>query len=168
MRRPFPPGPPFARHVRPFPAPAIVYAVPPPLYYSGAGIGYGPPIAYGPAPTYSPGAYDPAPLSGAPATSMLEVAPPSPPPSSRVIEYPTGRYELQGDGATTPLTWAWIPTTPPPPPAPPQGPPAESVSPARRARIYRWLDEQQVVHFTDNLDAVPVKYRAQARQAAED
>jgi hypothetical protein len=51
-------------------------------------------------------------------------APPSvayftPPPTSTVIQYPHGRYELRGDGVTTPYMWVWIPNPPPPPPAPP-------------------------------------------------
>ena len=44
-----------------------------------------------------------------------------------VITYPTGRYQLYGDGVATPYYWVWIPAgaaappgivTPPPPPMP--------------------------------------------------
>ncbi len=41
-------------------------------------------------------------------------------PSNRVVTYADGRYELYGDGTTTPYYWVWFPsgrvTTPPPPP----------------------------------------------------
>src|SRR5712691_2454094 len=63
---------------------------------------------------------------------------------------------------------------PPPPPAaptaePPAAPPAEAPapreeSPARPSQLYRWTDEQDVVHWTDRWDAVPQQYRAQAKQ----
>ena len=42
-------------------------------------------------------------------------------PAGRVVTYPSGRYELYGDGMNTPYYWVWIPAgstlpTPPPPP----------------------------------------------------
>ena len=44
-------------------------------------------------------------------------------PTARIIRYPTGYYELIGDGFTVPYYWVWRPTvvvaTPPPPPPPP-------------------------------------------------
>ena len=43
------------------------------------------------------------------ATPPAEPAPPVP-PMPNVVEYPTGRYELRGDGVTTPHVWARIPT----------------------------------------------------------
>jgi hypothetical protein len=49
-------------------------------------------------------------------------------PTVRIVRYPTGYYELVGDGITAPYYWVWRPTvvvaTPPPvplPPAPPAG-----------------------------------------------
>src|SRR2546428_348084 len=66
--------------------------------------------------------------------------------------------------------------TPPPPPRPPHptvnpppAPPAEAPaprekSPARPSQLYRWTDEQDVVHWTDRWDAVPQRYRVQAKQ----
>jgi hypothetical protein len=49
-------------------------------------------------------------------------------PTVSVVRYPTGYYELVGDGISTPYYWVWRPTvvvaTPPPaplPPAPPAG-----------------------------------------------
>jgi outer membrane lipoprotein SlyB len=41
------------------------------------------------------------------------------PATPTAVVYPTGRYELRGDGITTPYQWVWIPTPPPPPPPPP-------------------------------------------------
>jgi hypothetical protein len=42
--------------------------------------------------------------------------------TDRVISYPEGRYQLEGDGTRVPYYWVWIPTgssTVPAPPAPP-------------------------------------------------
>jgi hypothetical protein len=44
------------------------------------------------------------------------------PAGQRVVNYPSGRYELYGDGASIPYYWVWIPAgavlpAPPPPPA---------------------------------------------------
>ncbi len=49
-------------------------------------------------------------------------------PTPTVIQYPHGRYELRGDGVTTPYQWVWIPNPPPPPPPPP-APSAPAPSP---------------------------------------
>src|SRR5204862_8287379 len=44
------------------------------------------------------------------------------PAAQRVVSYPSGRYELYGDGVTTAYYWVWIPAgatlpaLPPPPP----------------------------------------------------
>ena len=50
-------------------------------------------------------------------------------PTARIVRYPTGSYELVGDGITTPYYWAWRPTvvvaTPPPPVPLPPPPPAD-------------------------------------------
>jgi hypothetical protein len=82
-----------------------------------------------------------------------------------VVEYPTGRYELRGDGSLAPYSWVWIPN---PPPAPPSAPPPEAVTPvdssrARLGRLYRWTDQEGVVHLTDRWEAVPQRYRAEAK-----
>ncbi len=109
---------------------------------------------------------------------VVSVAP-SPLPMPTLIEYPTGWYQLRGDGVTTPYVWVWIPKPPPPPPteAPPavtppgpSAPPAppgprgskEQPSRASSGRVYRWTDAQGVTHWTDRLDTVPVRYRAGA------
>ncbi|HET7876417.1 MAG TPA: hypothetical protein VFN71_12935 [Methylomirabilota bacterium] len=106
---------------------------------------------------------------------IVPVAPPPPMPS--VIEYPNGRYELRGDGVTTPYRWVWIPKAPPPPAAPPEPstmPPAadplaptgptKQQGPAAPGEIYRWSDEEGVTHWTDRLDNVPERYRSRARR----
>jgi hypothetical protein len=85
------------------------------------------------------------------------------------VPFPTGRYELRGDGVTEPYRWVWIPNPPtePPSPVPPTSPPPSSKDsgPARPARLYRWTDEQGTVHYTDRSTAVPDRYRARTRQA---
>lgn len=44
-----------------------------------------------------------------------------PAPSVTIVNYPTGYYELRGNGITAPYYWIWIPAAqaPPPPPLPP-------------------------------------------------
>jgi hypothetical protein len=124
-------------------APAPVYSAPP-IVYGGV-----PPYAYGGAPAY---------------------APPAPPPMPRVVEFPSGRYELRGDGVYTPYSWVWIPNPPiaPPPPAPPSAPPTSLPEPAApraapaTTAVYRWTNEQGVTTWTDNPEKIPVRYREQA------
>jgi hypothetical protein len=57
-------------------------------------------------------------------------------PTVTVVNYPTGQYQLRGDGITVPYYWAWVPAqaytaAPPPPavPAAPDVPPAGSPPP---------------------------------------
>jgi hypothetical protein len=154
---------PFFRPVIPFGvivAPVVIYT-PSPLYYA--------PPTYYDSSGYS---YPPAVYGGPPASGTVAVAPaPTPSPMPSVVHYPNGRYELRGDGITTPYTWVWIPNPPPPPPpsaAPPEGaPPAPPKSgdpaPGRQSQLYRWTDEQGVAHWTDSRAAVPQQYRAQAK-----
>ncbi len=136
-----------------------------------------PPVIVSPPPTVL---FLPPPVVYVQPPRVVTVMPPPPPPPPWVIEYPHGRYELRGDGITTPYTWAWIPKPPPPPPAPPETPgtvppaapsdvPADPSSTeqrpaAHRAEIYRWTDEQGVRTWTDRLDKVPERYRAQAQR----
>lgn len=147
---------------RPFGGGFIVLA--PPLWY-GSDLSYDPGPAYMPAPAYGPAVY------GAGVGGALALAPPSPPTPS-VIQYPTGRWELRGDGVTIPYRWVWIPNPPsaPPAPTPPSGEPVAPAplgstrpEPPGNTRIYRWTDGQGVLHLTDRLDTVPERYRAQAR-----
>jgi hypothetical protein len=130
----------------------VVVNVPPPVVYG--------PSAYDDWRVYDdpPAVYDP------PAGGTVSVAPPPPAPPT-VVQYATGRYELRGDGATTPYTWVWIPNPPPPPPA--EAPAAGEASPARHTELYRWTDEQRVVHWTDRWDTVPQQYRKQAKQTPQ-
>ncbi len=135
-----------------YPAPPMVYD-PPPLYPSA-------PATYGPA------------VSGM--VVVAQAAPPPPaPPTPSVIEDPTGRYELRGDGMAMAYTWVWVPNPPPPPPAGPPpdvsapAAPASSSTdraPARRTELYRWTDEQGVEHWTDRRDRVPEKYRSRSKR----
>src|SRR5207244_2943713 len=79
------------------------------------------PVVYLTPPTYGPAAYHDSPgidASGSEAYAPpLPVAPAPPPSMPSVVEYPTGRYELRGDGEASPYTWVWVPK--PPPAAPP-------------------------------------------------
>jgi hypothetical protein len=131
---------------------------PPPAYYPPAY--YDPPVSYN-----APASYRAQP-SG---TVAVAPAPPQAPPTSNVVEFPTGRYELRGDGVSTPYTWVWIPnppTSPPPaaPTAPPVGPSSGSGPvPPRAGQLYRWTDAQGVVYWTDRLDAVPEQYRSKVK-----
>ncbi len=129
------------------------------------------PFWYGSDPYYyPPAAYDPGFGYGAASYGAAAAAPP--PPMPTVVQYPTGRYELRGDGYTMPYQWIWIPNPPsaPPPSAPPAFQPAPSAPPAStkpeppgNTTVYRWTDAEGVVHFTDRLDTVPARYRTQAR-----
>ena len=120
---------------------------------------YSQPLAYSPPPTYVV-PYMPS------ANTTLSLSPPSPPMPS-VVEFPTGRYELRGDGITEPYRWVWIPkppTAPPPEPSSPGPPTSGEPGSTRRAPLYRWTDEQGTVHYTDRSAAVPDRYRAKARR----
>ena len=118
-----------------------VYA-PPPMIYAPPVAYAAPPAAYAPPAT----AYAPPPAPAAP-----------PPPMPRTVEFGSGRYELRGDGVTSPYVWVWIPN---PPTAPPPGYSAPSTAPA----LYRWTDERGVATWTDDLQKVPARFRAQAAQ----
>ena len=117
----------------------------------------------------------------APVVAQAPVAAVPPAPMETVVEYATGRYELRGDGITTPYVWVWIPRPPagpPPPPAqapPAQAPPAEPPASssgsggdrsARVGDVYRWTDENGVTTWTDRLSRVPERFRSQAQSDA--
>jgi len=121
-------------------------------------IGSGPVLA-----ANAPYAYDPAPVvpgGGAPVPTL--------------IEYPTGWYQLRGDGMTTPYVWVWIPKAPPapmpamippvppPPPVASLGPDSTTDSSPRRKGLFRWIDDEGVAHWTDQRDSIPQRYRAKA------
>jgi len=132
-----------------------------------APLSYGPPSYYGSPSYYDPSlVYAPPAMYGPPTGGTVSVAPPPPMPS--VIEYPTGRYELRGDGITAPYRWVWIPNPPlaPPADAPPAGAPGSPAPPAsrdpgpvRHATLYRWTDGQGIVHLTDRRDTLPDRHR---------
>ena len=146
---------PFVRHVVPFGVAATTLIYAPPLVY-GSPLAYDS-VAYDPYASYTP------PVSYGPNMGGAIALAPSPPPSlPTVVEFPTGRYELRGDGMATPYTWVWIPN---PPSAPPTQAPDPGDPPASSHRqLYRWTDEAGVAHWTDRGDAVPEQYRAQAQQ----
>ena len=143
------------------------YYYPPPQYYPSAY--YDQPAYYDPPVSYNAPASYRAQPSG---TVAVAPAPPQAPPTSNVVEFPTGRYELRGDGVSTPYTWVWIPnppTAPPPaaPTAPPVGPSSGSGPvPPRAGQLYRWTDAQGVVYWTDRLDAVPEQYRSKVKSTS--
>ena len=145
----------------------IVFA--PPFWY-GSDLSYDPGPAYAPAPAYGPAVYGPG-VYGPGVGGTLALAP-SAPSTPSVIEYPTGRWELRGDGITIPYRWVWIPNPPSAPPSstPPSGEPVTPAPPTStrpeppgNTKIYRWTDGQGALHLTDRLDTVPERYRAQAR-----
>ena len=143
--------------------------------HHGRFAGFAPSTWYAPGPYYYPQAvYDTRPVYtyAPPMYNGATLAPSR--PMSTVVEYPTGRYELRGDGYVTPYHWIWIPNAPPAPPTPaspahrpePAGPPASAkAEPPAKTTVYRWTDTEGVLHFTDQLDSVPLRYRAQARSA---
>lgn len=169
VRRPFGANPfvhrPFVHHrfVRPFvpfgaiAPPVVIYTLPP--FYNGS-----------PSEFYGTPAYSALPdLYGAPAGGAVTAAPAPPLPS--VVQYSTGGYELRGDGLTTAYRWVWIPNPPPAPPpeTPPSAPPTSSnAAPPRHTRVYRWTDDQGVAHWSDQPNAVPAQYRAQASRTQLD
>lgn len=141
----------------------VVYA---PLAY-GSPDYYDPPLAYGSPAYYDPPvAYAPPAMYAPPTGGTLSLAPP-PSPMPTVVEFPTGRYERRGDGITAPYQWVWIPNPPAappaaPPPAAPTAAPAPSSrnpEPSRPTPLYRWTDQQGVVHLTDRRDSIPDRYR---------
>jgi hypothetical protein len=95
-------------------------------------------------------------------------AAPTAPPGPRVVEFPTGHYELRGDGMGTPYTWVWIPNPPSAPPGPPPAPtappaptsgPVAKPAPTPNGAIYRWTDDNGVTTITDDINKVPDRYR---------
>src|SRR5262245_47456386 len=122
-------------------SPAAFYA--PPAVYDPPAYSSPPAVTVSPVVYVSPTVYvSPSPASSPPAP--VAAAPPAPPSQPSVVEYPTGRYELRGDGVATPYVWVWIPNPPPAPPASapssPAGPP--TAVPAGRTPTYRWTDDE--------------------------
>jgi hypothetical protein len=134
--------------------------------------------AFYPAVAYAPYVYAPAPMTYYQPSAVLVTPPVSAPPFPTVIEYPNGRYELWGDGITTPFRWVWIPKPPPgppeqpppaasPPPEPPRPPkPSAERPPPPPRTIYRWTDEEGVSHWTDQLENIPERVRSRVETPA--
>jgi Domain of unknown function (DUF4124) len=147
----------------------ILFVGPSPFWYSDPYYS-APPVVYSPPPVYiAPQfVYQTPP----PAAAYYPSVPPAPsaPPGQRTVEFPTGHYELRGDGAATPYTWVWIPNPPSAPPGPPPaptappapgGPTSRQAPPAPAPTIYRWTDDNGVTTITDDVNKVPDRYRLQ-------
>jgi hypothetical protein len=164
VRRPFFNGRRFDRFAFVVPVPVGFYGGWSPFFGYPYGYPYGYPPPYGgypiayDLPGASPVAYDPPPVYAPPVAQAIPPVPP--PPMPEVVEFSTGRYQLRGDGDGTAYSWVWIPNPPTAPPAD-----AQSVPPAQPppARLYRWTDDQGVVHLTNLWDAVPLQYRQQVK-----
>jgi hypothetical protein len=118
---------------------------------------YASPTVYVSSPIVSP---QPAPL---PAASPREELMP------RVVEHPTGRYELRGDGVATPYVWVWIPHPPGAPPGPPSSLaplPAGASPSASRTETYRWTDADGTTFLTNRPERIPPQFRSQAQEPA--
>jgi hypothetical protein len=105
----------------------------------------------------------PPPSAVAPAAEPL-------PPLPTVVEHPTGRYELRGDGVTTPYVWVWIPNPPPGPPVAPtptSGEPRAGSATANRSQIYRWTDDEGTISWTNRPESIPEAHRPRARGPGE-
>jgi Domain of unknown function (DUF4124) len=137
-------------------APAALYE--PPVDMSPPAVSVSPVIYVSPTVYVSPSVASPqpAPAAAAPATA-----------SPSVVEHPTGRYELRGDGAATPYVWVWIPNPPPAPPVAPTPSPDEprtgSVPPAVRSKIYRWTDDAGTTFWTNRPESIPEPHRSRAQ-----
>lgn len=140
--------------------------------YDWGGAGNAPVTYY--APQYYAPSYPAPAVFAPPAGSTMSVVPAPPAPS--IVAFPGGHYELRGDGVTAPYQWVWVPnppSAPPVPPAPPAAPPAQATplaqpqssdpSSRRGSQLYRWTDDQGTVHWTNRGEAVPAKYRKEAK-----
>ncbi len=143
-----------------FASPIGLYA---PVVQYGASVDPSPPVVtVSPVVYVSPTIYVSQPAAAQPAP--VPAAAPAEPPLPTVVEHPTGRYELRGDGVATPHVWVWIPH---PPSAPPDGAPSAAPAPSAgstrstgRTTAYRWTDESGTMFVTNRLDLVPEPYRS--------
>ena len=132
------------------------------------------PYAYYPYPVYS---YPSSPVYSPPAVVEQPPMASQQSPVPREVMFPNGKYVLDGDGVTDAYRWVWIPTVPEIPPAPPTAPPAAPAEstpvPADSTlswppqQLYRWIDAEGVANWTNNWEAVPAKYRSQAKRSLE-
>ena len=151
------------RLVRPafpaFPATSFLYA--PLAPYALSSETPPPSVNIDPVVYVSPTVYVSVPVSAAVPAPVM--APPALPPAPSVVEYATGRYELRGDGTSTPYTWVWIPNPPAPPP---EASPATSSSASSR-QVYRWTDDQGTEFWTNHLERIPEPYRTRVSGQAQ-
>jgi hypothetical protein len=143
----------------------------PPLVFWGSGIQYAPAVEAAPPIVHvAPVIY---------AAPTIYVSPPAitppdpvtaaaPPELTRVVEHATGRYELRGDGTSTPYVWVWVPHPPPAPPesAPSTEPGEAPIRSTGRTPAYRWTDENGTIFVTNRFDQVPEPYRSRAPEPA--
>jgi hypothetical protein len=145
---------------------SVIFIGPSPFWYSSP-LYSSPPVVYQPPPVYIAPQF----VYQAPPPAAYYPPAPSAPPEPRVVEFPSGHYELRGDGIATPYLWVWVPKPPsappgaPPVPAAPDAPPVgPSSRPAARApskTIYRFTDDNGVTVLTDDINKVPDRYRIQ-------
>ena len=150
------------------PSTAFLYA--PPALYGPSVDTSSPVVSVSPIIYASPTVYvSPLIVSSEPAP--VAAPPPTAPALPSVVEHPTGRYELRGDGVATPYVWVWIPNPPlaPPaePPPSPEEPPAGSAPSASRTKTYQWTDEEGTTFWTNRLEKVPERYRSRAQGSAQ-
>ena len=145
---------------------SVIFVGPSPFWYSST-LYSSPPVVYAPPPVYIAPQF----VYQAPPPAAYYPSAPSAPPGPRVVEFPTGHYELRGDGVATPYSWVWVPNPPSAPPgappvpaapdAPPVGPSSRPAAPAPSKTIYRFTDDNGVTVLTDDINKVPDRYRIQ-------
>jgi hypothetical protein len=151
-----------------FPATTVLYA--PPAFYAPS-IDTSPPVvSVSPTIYLSPTVYVSSPIVSAQAAPAAAGSP-SNPLFPSVVEHPTGRYELRGDGVATPYAWVWIPNPPPAPPAAPPPSPEEpragSAPSAMRSKIYRWTDDEGTTFWTNRTESIPEPHRPRAQRLGQ-
>ena len=145
---------------------SVIFIGPSPFWYSSP-LYSSPPVVYPPPPVYIAPQF----VYQAPPPAAYYPPAPSAPPEPRVVEFPSGHYELRGDGIATPYSWVWIPKPPSAPPgappvpaapdAPPVGPSSRPAAHAPSKTIYRFTDDNGVTVLTDDINKVPDRYRIQ-------
>lgn len=145
---------------------SVIFVGPSPFWYSST-LYSSPPVVYPPPPVYIAPQF----VYQAPPPAAYYPSAPSAPPGPRVVEFPTGHYELRGDGVATPYSWVWVPKPPSAPPgappvpaapdAPPVGPSSRPAAPAPSKTIHRFTDDNGVTVLTDDINKVPDRYRIQ-------
>ena len=151
-----------------FPATTVLYALP--AFYEPAVDTSSRAVSVSPIVYVSPTVYVSPLVVSSPPAPAAAASPPVPLLPS-VVEHPTGRYELRGDGVATPYVWVWIPN---PPPAPPAAPPASPDEPragsapsAIRSQVYRWTDDEGTTFWTNRVESVPEPQRSRAQRLGQ-